>query len=140
MRASRGISTAETAVMMTMIITGLVFMRIYVQRAIQGGLFSTASSLGMQFDPRDPYQERQHLTSSDTVHLVTPVDAPHGMVGAALLGGELDGGNASLPDLPTGPTYREPSVQAAQVSSTWSLTAPASENSYCEQRKIRGCL
>ena len=93
MRGSRGLALLETAVMITCVITGLVFMGMYAQRAIQGGLFGATSSLGLQFDPRDPYREQQTLSSSDTVHLMTRADAlAHGMVGAEIRGGELDGG------------------------------------------------
>ena len=139
MKHCSGQSFIETVVVLTCVITGVVIMKIYVQRAIQGGMFSTASSLGMQFDPRDPYQERQRISASDTVHLMTPVDAPAGMVGAELRGGELDNSNASLPDLPLGPVYREPSVQSVQASSSWTVDSPERDNFYCEQRKLGGC-
>ena len=139
-RAIRGQSLTETAVLITCVITGLVFMRIYVQRAIQGGLFGATSSLGMQFDPRDPYRERQTLSSSDTVRLVSAVSdtGVAGMVGAELMGGKLHGGDASLPDLPVGPVYREPALQSTEVGGNWRVeTTP--DTYYCEQRKTGGC-
>lgn len=139
MSRRRGQSFIETVVVLTCVITGVVIMKIYVQRAIQGGMFGTASSLGMQFDPRGPYQERQRMSSSDTVHLMTPVDAPAGMVGAAIRGGELDDSETGLPDLPYGPIYREPSVQSVEASSSWTVDSPERDNFYCEQRKLGGC-
>ena len=48
----RGQVTAETAVLFTFVITGLVFMGIYLQRAAQGGMKSNTDGVGSQFSTK----------------------------------------------------------------------------------------
>ena len=124
----------ETVVLIICVVGGLVFMKVYLQRAIQGGLLSGTSSLGLQFDPRDPYRDRQTVSASDETHLVPQVGM-EGLAGAALLG---TGGIGILPDLPMSPAYREPSVQQTQVTASWT-TETTPDTIYCEQRLAGGC-
>lgn len=48
-RNRKGQVTAETAVLFTFVITGLVFMGMYLQRATQGSMKSNTDGIGSQF-------------------------------------------------------------------------------------------
>ena len=67
MRNQRGQVTAETAVLFTFVIAGLVFMGTYLQRAASGGIKSNADSLGQQFSTTSgfaSYSEQESDTNT----------------------------------------------------------------------------
>lgn len=123
----KGQVSTETAIMIVFVIGALALMMFYVQRAVQGGLLSGTSALGLQFDPRDPYEGGENLRPNDTVTVMVR----GGTVGAYLRDGRLANSKASLPDIPTGPIHREPAQQEVAVTANWTGGATAS---YCEER------
>lgn len=132
---ARGQAGTETILVVVFVIAGLIAMLVYVQRGIQGNLFSATSGLGAQFDPRDPWAENETMAQTDTVVQVVR----GGTVGAPMLDGHLGGmpNQNSLPDLPAGPVHREPSVfQETAMTSNWLSTHAAN---YCNDRTGVGC-
>jgi len=117
--------------MYTAVIAGLVFLAFYVQRAIQGSVFGTSQSIGLQFDPRDGYVEGAQVGMTETVTLQTGWP----MFSANILptyerDEDLSGGEAH-PDwihssLPNGPVPREPAFYVGQqVTADWSSNRSA---------------
>ncbi len=120
-RGERAQASVETMLLIAIGVTALVMMLIYVQRGIQGNFYAGSSSLGLQFDPRDAWNENENMNSTDTV-----IQRPRaGAIGANLLHGNLAAPNTSLRDLATGPVHREPSVQDSAVTSSWSSNSNA---------------
>ncbi len=130
----RGQVTAETAVVLTAVIAGLVFLAFYVQRAMQGSFFGTSQSIGLQFDPRDVYAENQSVGMTETV----TQDVGWEMTAASILPtGEITDvvelhfhpaphPKWVLESLPSGPVPREPAAQQAQsVIADWDANRSA---------------
>jgi uncharacterized protein (UPF0333 family) len=71
---SRGQVTVELAVLFAVVIAALVFMAIYFQRGVQGGVRSNADSFGQQFSAIGAWTQttttNQH-TVEDQVQVVT---------------------------------------------------------------------
>jgi hypothetical protein len=62
----RGAFTVEAAVAWTAIIGGLVFMLIYLQRGVQGGMKSNADSMGQQYSTQtgfNSFSSQKSITS-----------------------------------------------------------------------------
>jgi len=137
--------TAETAVLMVAAIAGLVSMAFYVQRAVQGGVFGVAGSMGSQYDPRDHYTEDQRLTMWEEVHRQTGDSA--GTFAASMVAANhlkqpaeydsildprrMDGHHGwdrrkrTLESLPTGRVLREPAWQFSEITADWTGTSDA---------------
>lgn len=140
----RGVFTAETAVLVTMGIAGLVAMSVYVQRALQGGVFGVASSIGSQYDPRNPYQETQGLNQpmAETVYQQTvqsmvaanhlPMTKMEASTDDRFVYGCPPGSGSDDPEcarlertlesLPTGRVLREPAGQLSELNANWDIT------------------
>lgn len=148
--------TAETTVLFLAAAAALVTMGIYLQRAVQGGVFGVASSLGSQYDRRDPYLETQHLQMWEEVHQQTGssmVAANHMNIPKGAYSSEdhsynvandtryrdcVLAGSASaclrvertLESLPTGRVLREPAYQLTEVTSSWNAQTDAEYRDY----------
>ncbi len=101
--------TVETALLMLAAIGAFVFMVIYFQRGYQGYLYS-ASSQGVQFDPRNLYSTQRTLTLNQTQNITIQAGPTT----------DVTTGIDDLPDTPGGQTSRV-SVQTADVTSTWNV-------------------
>ena len=56
-RNTRGQVTLEVAILFTAIAASLVFMMLYLQRGVQGGVKSSADSFGTQFSGNQPWTQ-----------------------------------------------------------------------------------
>ena len=63
----RGQVTAEMAVMFTFVITGLVFMGVYLQRATQGGMKGNTDGIGSQFSTKTGWTTKSTQATYETV-------------------------------------------------------------------------
>lgn len=85
----RGQVSAEMAVLFTFVVTGLIFMGVYLQRAAQGGVKSNADGLGQQFSTISASNSisRQH-SKSTVANTITGScsDYSHGVGGAGAAG------------------------------------------------------
>ncbi len=136
-RGTRGIVTIEAVIGVVFVVAAVIFMLPYMQRAMQGGLFSSIQSLGLPFDRRDGYVEVQRLQDpgggpglSETVKQ---------QVNAAMLGAEIlpveplstwavSGRihqNWVFSSVPAGPVPREPASQDTEVGGHWTATRTA---------------
>lgn len=70
-RAQRGQVTVELAVLFGVVVAALVFMAIYFQRGVQGGVRSNADSFGSQFSATGVWNQNT-TTNQHTVE--TPAD------------------------------------------------------------------
>ena len=128
----------ETVVGVVVIIAGLVAMQPYLQRAMQGNLFATSQSFGLQFDPRDTWDERPSININETITHQSAVGMIEATLIPALPPSKLQQGVISIlknedyatwyfSSLPTGPVPREPAGERSKVTSDWttggSLTA-----------------
>ena len=68
MRQRRGQVTVEIAVLFGVVVAALVFMAIYFQRGVQGGVRSSADSLGQQFSATGAWNQTSttHQTTNET--------------------------------------------------------------------------
>lgn len=143
-RARTGQITLETALILVFVVAGLALMGFYLQRAMQGGLFGASQAIGLQFDPRDFYQETQQLPDmTETVHEACTADIVCGaMIEAQIIpqvipdksvlmdpldpdGGGIGNPNRLLNSLPTGPVPREPAILGSEVTANWKVTRDA---------------
>jgi len=148
--------TAETTVLIMAAISALISMAFYLQRAVQGGVFGVASSLGSQFDGRDPYLETQRLQMWEEVHQQTGssmvaanhMNIPKGAYfsddhsfsptndpryrDCVLAGSESAclRVERTLESLPTGRVLREPAYQLSEVTSSWNAQTDAEYRDY----------
>ena len=72
MRAQRGQVTVEIAVLFGVVVAALVFMAIYFQRGVQGGVRSNADSFGSQFSATGAWNQNT-ITNQATVETPTTV-------------------------------------------------------------------
>ena len=131
--ARRGQITAETATLIVFGVAALVGTAVYVQRAMQGGVFGTVQSYGSQFDPRDVRTDRQDITITETLR--QQVGAP--MVEARIVEAtplKREAGARPfkhpqwvLESLPSGAVPREPAYQeTSEATTTWKTTGTSS--------------
>ena len=71
MQRQRGQVTVELAVLFGVVVAALVFMAIYFQRGVQGGVRSNADSFGQQFSATGQWTQ---TTTSDQTTVETPTD------------------------------------------------------------------
>ncbi len=123
--AARGQMTVELSVLLVFAVAALAFMAFYVQRAMQGSVRNTSQSIGLQFDPRDPYGESQNINLTET----TRQQVLWSMMSAAQHKAKTlaDSGdpNMVLDSLPTGPLPREPAFQQSAVTANWNSNRSA---------------
>ncbi len=131
----KGQVAIETVVRATFLIAGIVYLGFYLQRTMQGSLFGSSRSLGLQYDPRDTYQETQTLYVQDS-YAGQDSGAP---VGFSLIAADLIKVNPVatqtgpqkmyLESLPEGPIPREPAwVAIPYVESEWTVKRKATYN------------
>ncbi len=113
----RGQSTVEVAVLVSMAVSAFVFMMVYMQRAYQHYLYVNASDHGSQFDPTQPYVERQQLK---TYSQVQDIDVLSGEAAV-----DFFKGNPDLPSVPGGTLPGELLVTKANAKSEWSINRTA---------------
>ena len=71
-QAQRGQVTVELAVLFGVVVAALVFMAIYFQRGVQGGIRSNADSLGSQFSATGAWNQNtvSHQITNETNTLI----------------------------------------------------------------------
>ena len=65
-RAQRGQVTVELAVLFGVVVAALVFMAIYFQRGVQGGVRSNADSFGSQFSATGAWNQTTTTNQNST--------------------------------------------------------------------------
>ena len=65
-RAQRGQVTVELAVLFGVVVAALVFMAIYFQRGVQGGVRSNADSFGSQFSATGAFNQTTTTNQNST--------------------------------------------------------------------------
>lgn len=127
-RAGRsGQATAETVLSIVLITASLVGMAFYIQRAMQGNVFSSSRSFGLPFDPGANYVDTFRSTANSNVRQ----RVAFAMLDAQLrpqvagFGADLD---MSLVSQPTGSIPREPAIKDSAMDSNWSGQRSASYN------------
>ena len=71
MQQQRGQVTVEVAVLFGVVVAALVFMAIYFQRGVQGGVRSNADSMGSQFSATGAWSK---TTTNNSTTVETPAD------------------------------------------------------------------
>jgi hypothetical protein len=114
----RGLSTAESGILLSVLIAGIIAMSLYLQRGMQGGMFQSTQSIGMQFDPRNSYSERKtyDMSQGSTEGGGTTLTSAHLSSGITVETGPFSGehtwvlinlSNTEIPREPTGWTTSE---------------------------------
>jgi len=119
--------TVETAVAWSLIIAGLLFMFMYMQRGLQGNYWGSVRATGAQFDPRDEFDE------SHWIH--TRFDQTDQLPRAQMVGADLHPLPASessnpfgLTTVPTGPVFRESAYSYSAQEGGWDTRADYTYN------------
>ncbi len=136
-----GQTTVETAILVGAAVTAMVAMSLYVQRAYQGYLYSSASTHGPQFEPNNPahpYLEVQELTNSfRPPPSPSPTPSPGPRIGPAFrqiqevtVSSEADlsgspKGTASLPSVPGGQLPGRILKTEVDVTTDWNVNRRA---------------
>ena len=128
---ARGQVTVETALLIVFAVAGLVGMAVYVQRAMQGNVLSSAQSFGSQFDPRDSRSEQQTIdvTETTTEQVAAPMVEARIIETTDLTPRSLGLTPVKHPQwvlesLPNGAVPREPAAsRASEVKTRWTATS-----------------
>jgi len=112
-RSVQGQVIVETVLSFVLVIAAVLFLKVYIQRAIQGNTYQGAESLGIQFNPEQAYTEVETLNKmQDRVNVVTVTSA----IQAPLLPGPKE-----LPSIPTGQVPRETATAQSTMTANWDI-------------------
>ena len=119
--------TAETVLGIVLIVASLVGMVVYMQRGMQGNLFSTSRSFGVPFDPGTTYADTTRSTMNSNVKHRVAFAMLDAQLRPQVVGYGADP-DMSLTSQPTGSIPREPAIKDSAVDSNWSSNRSASYN------------
>ena len=126
LRGRRAQSSIEVGVLIIFAAMGIAFMVIYGQRALQGQVFNSAQSVGMDFDVEDTFAEDNAMNLSETswqAVLTSMIEAQFIQQKEGPAGGAYYDPNWLYASTPTGPQPREPSLRAPpNIVVNWSTS------------------
>lgn len=114
---TRGQASVETAVLIGAAVVALVAVAVYVQRAYQGYLYTSASGQGPQVDLRQPYTDTRTLNSFQVTEEITVTRAQPGVTVPT-----------RMPDAPSAQGGGRPLQTDVTVTTDWDVSGQATYN------------